>query len=99
MMASPNVVFYSNGHVNQIIHDDAEAARRFLASGADTVLLVPAGRLERIETILPPGFGEVERTRPMFRDQDLVAVGRLPGDRTASRTTAPAAETSREAVR
>jgi hypothetical protein len=79
------VVFYSNGHVNQIIHDDAEAARRFLTSGPDTVLLVPDHRLERLEPVLPAGYGEVGRTRPMFRNHDLVAIGRLPTDRTAAR--------------
>jgi 4-amino-4-deoxy-L-arabinose transferase-like glycosyltransferase len=85
MMASPNVVFYSDGHVNQIIHDDAEAAGRFLASSPETVLLVPAHRLERIEPVLPSGYGELGRTRPMFRTWDLVALGRLPPDRTAAR--------------
>ena len=84
MMASPNVVFYSNGHVNQISNDDAEAARRFLASGPDAVLLVPAHRIDQIEPLLPAGFGELGRTRPMFRTWDVVAVGRLPAERTAA---------------
>ncbi len=84
MMGSPNVVFYSNGHVNQIIDDDAAAAERFLASSPGAVLLVPDHRLDRVQPLLPPGFGEVGRTRPMFRDFDLIAVGRLPAtDRTA----------------
>jgi 4-amino-4-deoxy-L-arabinose transferase-like glycosyltransferase len=94
-MASPNVVFYADGHVNQIIHDDAEAARRFLASGPDTVLLVPAHHMNRIEPVLPAGFGEIGRTRPMFRDWDLVAVGRLPANRTAVRTGAEPQEMTR----
>lgn len=84
MMGSPNVVFYSNGHVNQIIQDDAMAAERFLDSSTDAVLLVPDHQLDRVQPLLPPGFGEVGRTRPMFRDFDLIAVGRLPSaDRTA----------------
>jgi 4-amino-4-deoxy-L-arabinose transferase-like glycosyltransferase len=84
MIASPNVVFYSNGHVNQIIHDDTEAAARFLASGSEAVLLVPADTLGRIEAVLPAGFGEVGRTRPMFREHDIVAIGRTaPAERTA----------------
>jgi 4-amino-4-deoxy-L-arabinose transferase-like glycosyltransferase len=84
MMGSPNVVFYSNGHVNQIIHDDTAAAERFLTANPEAVLLVPDHHLGRIEPVLPAGFGEVGRTRPMFREFDLVAIGRLaPADRTA----------------
>ena len=78
MMGSPNVVFYSNGHVNQIIQDDAAAAERFLASGPDAVLLVPDHRMDRIASLMPAGFGEIARIKPMFRDFDLIAVGRLP---------------------
>ncbi|MFM8413912.1 MAG: ArnT family glycosyltransferase [Planctomycetota bacterium] len=84
MIASPNVVFYASGHVNQIVRDDVEAASRFLASGPDTVLLVPADRLEHVQAALPPGIGELGRARPMFRDHDVVALGRIPpADRTA----------------
>jgi 4-amino-4-deoxy-L-arabinose transferase-like glycosyltransferase len=84
MIASPNVVFYASGHVNQIVHDDTDAAARFLASGPDAVLLVPADRLAGLEAALPPGFGEVGRSRPMFRTADVVAIGRVaPADRTA----------------
>lgn len=84
LIASPNVVFYASGHVNQIVTDDAEAAARFLASGPDAILLVPADKLAGLEAALPAGCGEVGRTRPMFRDEDVVAVGRIaPADRTA----------------
>ena len=86
MMGSPNVVFYSNGHVNQIIHDDTAAAQRFLAANPEAVLLVPDHHLNRIEPILPAGFGEVGRTRPMFRDFDLVAIGRVPSSPGSART-------------
>lgn len=78
MIASPNVVFYASGPVNQIVKDDAAAAARFLASGADTVLLVPADRLGHVQEALPPGFGELGRARPIFRDHDVVAIGRIP---------------------
>jgi hypothetical protein len=84
------VVFYAGGHVNQIVQDDADAAARFLASGPDAVLLVPADRLARVEAVLPAGYGEVGRSRPMFRAEDVVAIGRVaPADRTAQghRTT------------
>ena len=84
MIASPNVVFYATGHVNQIVRDDADAAARFLGSGPDAVLLVTADRLAAVEAVLPAGYGEVGRARPMFRDEDVVAIGRVaPADRTA----------------
>jgi 4-amino-4-deoxy-L-arabinose transferase-like glycosyltransferase len=84
MIASPNVVFYATGHVNQIVRDDTDAAARFLGSGPDAVLLVTADRLAAVEAVLPAGYGEVGRARPMFRDEDVVAIGRIaPADRTA----------------
>ena len=84
MIASPNVVFYATGHVNQLVQDDADAAAKFLASGPDAVLLVPADKLARVEAVLPAGYGEVGRSRPMFRAEDVVAIGRVaPADRTA----------------
>jgi len=84
MIASPNVVFYATGHVNQIVRDDTDAAARFLGSGPDAVLLVTADRLAAVEAVLPPGYGELGRTRPMFRAEDVVAIGRIaPADRTA----------------
>ena len=84
MIASPNVVFYASGHVNQIVQDDADAAAKFLASGPDAVLLVPADKLARVEAVLPDGYGELGRSRPMFRTEDVVAIGRIaPAARTA----------------
>jgi len=84
MIASPNVVFYASGHVNQIVQDDAAAAAKFLASGPDAVLLVPADKLARVEAVLPDGYGELGRSRPMFRTEDVVAIGRVaPAARTA----------------
>ena len=82
--SSPNVVFYATGHVDQIPVDDAAAAARFLATGPDAVLLVPAAKLPAVEAVLPAGYGELGRTRPMFRAEDVVAIGRVaPVDRTA----------------
>ena len=84
MIASPNVVFYASGRVNQIVRDDVEAATRFLTSGPDTILLVSADRLGDVQAALPPGIGELGRARPMFRAHDVVALGRIPpADRTA----------------
>lgn len=84
MIASPNVVFYASDRVNQIVRDDVEAAARFLASGPDAVLLVSADRLDDVQAALPPGISELGRARPMFREHDVVALGRTPpADRTA----------------
>lgn len=84
-IASPNIVFYADGHVHQIVHDDFAAAAEFLASGPDAVLLVPDQKLGLIEPHLPPGYGIVGRVRPVFRPHDVVAIGRVPPeDRTAS---------------
>jgi len=84
-IASPNIVFYADGHVHQIVRDDFAAAAEFLASGPDAVLLVPDQKLGLIEPHLPPGYGIVGRVRPVFRPHDVVAIGRMPPEgRTAS---------------
>ena len=84
-IASPNIVFYADGHVHQIVRDDFAAAAEFLASGPDAVLLVPDQKLGLIEPHLPPGYGIVGRVRPVFRPHDVVAIGRVPPEgRTAS---------------
>jgi 4-amino-4-deoxy-L-arabinose transferase-like glycosyltransferase len=76
-LASPNVVFYANDRVMQAGGDMA-AARQFLMSGTDAVLLVPAPYFAEIESGLPPGCGVVARTRPVFRRDDVLAVGCMP---------------------
>jgi 4-amino-4-deoxy-L-arabinose transferase-like glycosyltransferase len=83
-IASPNIVFYAEGRVHQIVRDDAKAAAAFLASGPDAVLLVPEQKLSMLEGKLPSGYGVIGRTRPLFRPHDVVAIGRVPpSDRTA----------------
>ena len=83
-IASPNIVFYAAGLVHQIVKDDVASATAFLASGPDAVLLVPEPKVSMLEADLPPGYGIVGRTRPLFRPHDVVAIGRLPpADRTA----------------
>jgi 4-amino-4-deoxy-L-arabinose transferase-like glycosyltransferase len=87
LLASPNVVFYSNGHVAQFAIEGAAAAGRFLHSGTDAVLLVPEDRHAEIAPTLPAGFGIVGRVRPAFRRHDVLALGVLPegaADRTAT---------------
>jgi 4-amino-4-deoxy-L-arabinose transferase-like glycosyltransferase len=91
-LASPNVVFYARDRVVQT-GGDAAAARQFLMSGTDAVLLVPAPHVAEIEQGLPPGCGVVARTRPVFRRDDVVAVGSVPAQRT--RTAAVSEEVVR----
>jgi 4-amino-4-deoxy-L-arabinose transferase-like glycosyltransferase len=87
LLASPNVVFYSNGHVTQFTAQSPAEVANFLRSGADAVLLVPEDQLPEIEPALPAGFQIVARARPAFRRHDVVAIG-LTG---SSPDAAPAA--------
>lgn len=75
MMASPNVVFYARGHVEQIGDFRTDDVSRFLHSGPDALLLIPEQHVGEIAPVLPAGYGIVARTRPLFRDHDVVAVG------------------------
>jgi 4-amino-4-deoxy-L-arabinose transferase-like glycosyltransferase len=86
MMASPNIVFYARGHVEQIGDFRTDDVSRFLKSGPDALLLIPEQHYGEIAPVLPAGYGVVARTRPLFRDHDVVAVGLQQdgGERTAS---------------
>jgi 4-amino-4-deoxy-L-arabinose transferase-like glycosyltransferase len=87
LLASPNVIFYSNGHVSQFTMEGDEAAGRFLHSGRDAVLLVPEDHYPHVAGSLPAGFGIVGRIRPAFRRHDVLAIGALedaPAERTAT---------------
>ena len=91
LLASPNIVFYSNGHVAQFHKEYDDDAPRFLHSGPDAVLLTPEDRYAEIADSLPEGYGIIGRVRPLFRNHDVVAVGALesdaagrPADRTAT---------------
>jgi 4-amino-4-deoxy-L-arabinose transferase-like glycosyltransferase len=75
LLASPNVVFYADERVAQIGSASIDNAAAFLASDPSAVLLVPAPYLEELAPHLPPGYGEVARTRPVFRRHDVVAIG------------------------
>lgn len=77
LLASPNIVFYADRPVTQIGDGDIDGITRFLTSDADAVLLVPEDHYESIARALPPGCGVVNRARPVFRQHDIVAVGRL----------------------
>lgn len=83
-IASPNIVFYADTTVHQIISDDTDAAVSFLTSSPDAVLLVPEQKLGLIKEKLPAGHGIIGRTRPLFRPHDVVAIGKVsPSERTA----------------
>jgi 4-amino-4-deoxy-L-arabinose transferase-like glycosyltransferase len=88
LVSSPNVVFYARHPVSQLADGSVEAVAAFFRSAPDTLLLVPEDSFAAVEPALPPGFGVVGRTRPVFRPHDLLAVGRLEerAPRTATRT-------------
>jgi 4-amino-4-deoxy-L-arabinose transferase-like glycosyltransferase len=89
-IASPNIVFYADQPVHQILNDDVDNAVTFLASSPDAVLLVPEQKVKLLEESLPPGHGIIGRTRPLFRPHDVVAIGKMPpGDRTAGTNEVP----------
>jgi 4-amino-4-deoxy-L-arabinose transferase-like glycosyltransferase len=88
LLASPNVVFYSNGHVRQFVMEHDAAAAEFLRTGRDAILLVPEDRYDEIAAALPAGWGVVGRTRPMFRKHDVLAIGALTDAPTSPRTAA-----------
>jgi 4-amino-4-deoxy-L-arabinose transferase-like glycosyltransferase len=95
LLASPNVVFYSNGHVRQFIMEHDTDAATFLQTGADAILLLPEDRYDEIAAALPAGWGVLGRTRPIFRKRDVLAIGALPTAEPASHRTAAAPEVTR----
>jgi 4-amino-4-deoxy-L-arabinose transferase-like glycosyltransferase len=88
LVGSPNVIFYSNGHVRQIVRRHDEAAGAFLRSGPDAILLVPESGYAEIAAALPEGYGILGRARPIFRHHDVLAIGALPDARPPARTAA-----------
>jgi 4-amino-4-deoxy-L-arabinose transferase-like glycosyltransferase len=89
-IASPNIVFYAENPVHQIVRDDVADAVTFLSSSPDAVLLVPEQKVKLLEKSLPPGHGIIGRTRPLFRPHDVVAIGKVPpSDRTAGTNEVP----------
>ncbi len=92
LLASPNVVFYANDHVAQV-GGDVTRAHQFLSSGTDAVLLVPEPFFAEIEPSLPSGYGVVARTRPVFRKDDVLAIGLTA--RGVTRTAAVTEEVTR----
>ena len=84
LLPSPNVVFYSNGHVRQFVMEHDTAAAKFLHTGSDAILLLPENRYAEIAATLPAGWGVVGRTRPIFGKHDVLAIGALPEGTAAS---------------
>jgi 4-amino-4-deoxy-L-arabinose transferase-like glycosyltransferase len=93
LVSSPNVVFYARHPVSQLTDGRVEAVAAFFRSAPDTLLLVPEDSFAAVEPALPPGYGVVSRTRPVFRQHDLLAIGRLDerAPRTATRPNEEAA--------
>jgi 4-amino-4-deoxy-L-arabinose transferase-like glycosyltransferase len=87
-IGSPAVVYYAGGRTLPVRDDRGDDAARFLASRPGAVLLVPEPRLAEIRAALPDDAVEIARTRPLFRRDDVVAIG-LPGpaDRAARAPT------------
>lgn len=87
-IGSPGVVFYAGGRTRPVPDDRGDEASRFLASRPGAVLLVPEPRLAELRAALPAGATEIARTRPLFRGEDVVAIG-MPGpaDRAARAPT------------
>jgi 4-amino-4-deoxy-L-arabinose transferase-like glycosyltransferase len=77
-IGSPNVVFYAGGRTVPVPEGRAAEAAAFLTSRPGSVLLVPEGRLASIRAVLPEDATEVARTRPLFRTEDIVAIGVPP---------------------
>jgi 4-amino-4-deoxy-L-arabinose transferase-like glycosyltransferase len=77
-IGSPNVVFYAGGRTVPVPEGRAAEAAAFLTSRPGSVLLVPEGRLASIRAVLPEDANEVARTRPLFRTEDIVAIGVPP---------------------
>jgi 4-amino-4-deoxy-L-arabinose transferase-like glycosyltransferase len=77
-IGSPNVVFYAGGRTVPVPEGRAVEAAAFLTSRPGSVLLVPEGRLAAIRAALPEDATEVARTRPLFRTEDIVAIGVPP---------------------
>jgi 4-amino-4-deoxy-L-arabinose transferase-like glycosyltransferase len=77
-IGSPNVVFYAGGRTVPVPEGRAAEAAAFLTSRPGSVLLVPEGRLAAIRAVLPEDATEVARTRPLFRTEDIVAIGVPP---------------------
>lgn len=72
---TPNVVYYARGHVTAWQEHERDDCLRFLASGADAVVLVRADNLPELEAGLPEGVGVIGRSRPLFHEHDFVLVG------------------------
>jgi hypothetical protein len=77
LVSSPNVVFYARHPVTRLSDGSVAAVAEFFRSAPDTLLLIPEDSYSAVESAVPPGFGIVGRTRPVFRPHDLLAVGRL----------------------
>ncbi|MFM8377875.1 MAG: ArnT family glycosyltransferase [Planctomycetia bacterium] len=84
---TPNIVFYADGIVAEWQAGSADAARTFLATGADAVVIVPEPSYAELSAALPPGCGIVGRARPLFQKHDYLLVGTKTTDDDRTATT------------
>jgi 4-amino-4-deoxy-L-arabinose transferase-like glycosyltransferase len=77
---TPNIVFYADGVVAEWQAGSADAARAFLTTGADAVVIVPEPCYAELSSALPPGCGIVGRARPLFQKHDYLLVGTRAAD-------------------
>ncbi|MCX7417489.1 MAG: glycosyltransferase family 39 protein [Planctomycetia bacterium] len=75
---TPNIVFYSHGHVHEWQKEGKADALQFLASGNDAVLIVPEHCFDAIAAALPERVGIVGRGRPLFHTYDFLLLGTKP---------------------
>lgn len=82
--STPNVVYYAGGSVAEFHEGEEAAVIRFLESSPGAVVLVQEDRLPALTDRLPAGVGVLDRARPLFKEQDVVVIGRsTTGERTA----------------
>ncbi|MEO1992609.1 MAG: glycosyltransferase family 39 protein [Pirellulales bacterium] len=72
---TPNIVFYSHGHVAEWTGKETDQVLNFLRSGSDAVVIVPAHRFDLLADTLPDRYGIIDQQRPLFREHDFLLIG------------------------
>lgn len=72
---TPNIVYYSAGHVSEWVPGQTAEALAFLNSGADAFVIVPENCFPDLAAALPPQSGIIGRARPLFQQHDFLLLG------------------------
>ncbi len=72
---TPNIVFYSHGHVKEWTGEETNEVLNFLSTGPDALVIVPAHRFDLLADNLPARYGIIDRKRPLFREHDFLLIG------------------------